>query len=156
MGLIKKSKEKKKNNTWELTDEIIKIKDIIYNIKPEFSSRFNIDDTYVCMRDMGLNNTSIFIKHDDMASFKNNDLIYNKNNNLINVSELKKYVIKKDAYSAIANRSVPPAVNIKLVYECKYMDIELYVEKTFILQQDASLFRDLLNFQSLKDRHNLK
>ena len=155
MRLIKKIKQNKQANIWKLTDEVIKIKDIVHNVTPEFSSRFNVNETYTCMRDMELNNSSIFIKKEDIEKFKDIRLVYDRNNDFVNLSLLKRYVIMKDAYTIIANRSVPAAVNIKLIYYCNIMDINLYIEKTFRLQQDATLFKDLLNFQQLKDKHHL-
>ena len=155
MRLIKKIKQNKQANIWKLTDEVIKIKDIVHNVTPEFSSRFNVNETYTCMRDMELNNSSIFIKKEDVEKFKDIRLVYDRNNDFVNLSLLKRYVIMKDAYTIIANRSVPAAVNIKLIYYCNIMDINLYIEKTFRLQQDATLFKDLLNFQQLKDKHHL-
>ena len=154
--LIKKCKRNKQANIWKLTDEVIKIIDIVPNVIPEFSSRFNINEKYTCMRDMELNNSSIYIKEEDIEKFKSIRLVYDRDNDFINLSLLKKYVIMKDAYCVVANKSVPAAVNIKLVYYCNIMDINLYIEKSFMLQQDATMFKDLLNFQSLKDKHNLK
>ena len=154
--LIKKYKRNKQANIWKLTDEVIKIIDIVPNVIPEFSSRFNINEKYTCMRDMELNNSSIYIKEEDIEKFKSIRLVYDRDNDFINLSLLKKYVIMKDAYCVVANKSVPAAVNIKLVYYCNIMDINLYIEKSFMLQQDATMFKDLLNFQGLKDKHNLK
>lgn len=157
MEFIKRHMHKNKlANIWKLTDEVIQIKDTVNDIIPEFSSRFNINEKYTCMRDLELNNSGIYIKENDIEKFKDIKLVYDKENDYVNLSILKKYVIMKDAYTVIANRSVPPAVNIKLVYYCNIMNINLYIEKSFILLHDATMFKDLLNFQSLKDKHNLK
>lgn len=161
MGFIRKRIHKRIHrnrlaNIWKLTDEVIKIKDVVHDITPEFSSRFDINEKYTCMRDLELNNSSIYIKEKDIEKFKDIKLIYDREQDYINLSLLKKYIIMKDAYAVVANKSVPAGVNIKLVYYCNIMDINLYIEKTFILLQDATLFKDLLNFQSIKDRHKLK
>jgi hypothetical protein len=158
--LIKHIKDRHKRNMhaniWKLTDEVIKIKDVVPNITPEFSSRYIIEDSFVCMRDLELNNTCIYIKEEDVEKFKEIKLVYDYQQDLVNLTILKKYIISKDAYSVVANRSVPAAVNIKLVYYCNIMNINLYIEKTFRLQQDATLFKNLLNFENLKFKHNLK
>ena len=127
MGFIRKRIRKRIHrnrlaNIWKLTDEVIQIKDIVDDITPEFSSRFNINEKFTCMRDLELNNSSIYIKKNDVEKFKDIKLVYDREQDYVNLSILKKYVITKDAYAMVANKSVPPAVNIKLVYYCNIMD----------------------------------
>lgn len=158
MKFIKMIRQKKHklSNIWKLTDNVIKIVDIVPNQKPEFSSRFNINDTYCCMRDMNLVNTNVYVKEEDLEKFKDMKLVYDKERDLINISILKRYVIKKDAYSIVANRTVPAAVNIKYVWYVNIMDLNLFIETVYRLQPDAQLFKELLNFQNLIDKHHLK
>ncbi len=158
LWLANKIKQKRRSNIWKLTDQIIQIKDINDDIIPDFSSRFNITGTFTCMRDMELNTSSIFVKKEDIEKFKNIKMIYDKEKDLVNLSILKKYVIRKDAYCLIANKVVPQAVNIKMVYYCNIMNINLYIQTTYRLQQDATLFKELLSFQDFKDNRliNLK
>lgn len=151
--LIKKIRQNKKSNIWNLTDTIIKIKDIVEDQLPEFSSKFDISESFTCLRDM--NNTNIYIKPEDLDKFKDIRLIYDINSDFVNLSILKRYTISGEAYSVIANRAVPPAVNIKFVWYCNIMDINLYIETVYRLPQRTRLFKDLLNFQGLKDIHNL-
>lgn len=153
---ISKVKQHKMSNIWKLTDNVIQIKDITENVKPDFSPRFNIDGTFTCMRDMELNTTAIYIRAEDVEKFKNIKIIYDKERDFVNITLLKKYVLMKDAYAMVANRVVPQAVNIKLIYYCNIMDVNLYIQTTFRLEQDATLYKDLLNFQGLKDKHNLR
>jgi hypothetical protein len=153
---ISKVKQHKMSNIWKLTDNVIQIKDITENVKPDFSPRFNIDGTFTCMRDMELNTTAIYIRPEDVEKFKNIKIIYDKERDFVNITLLKKYVLMKDAYALVANRVVPQAVNIKLIYYCNIMDVNLYIQTTFRLEQDATLYKDLLNFQGLKDKHNLR
>ena len=153
---ISKVKQHKMSNIWKLTDNVIQIKDITENVKPDFSPRFNIDGTFTCMRDMELNTTAIYIRPEDIEKFKNIKIIYDKERDFVNITLLKKYVLMKDAYALVANRVVPQAVNIKLIYYCNIMDVNLYIQTTFRLEQDATLYKDLLNFQGLKDKHNLR
>lgn len=153
---ISKVKQHKMSNIWKLTDNVIQIKDITENVKPDFSPRFNIDGTFTCMRDMELNTTAIYIRAEDVEKFKNIKIIYDKERDFVNITLLKKYILMKDAYAMVANRVVPQAVNIKLIYYCNIMDVNLYIQTTFRLEQDATLYKDLLNFQGLKDKHNLK
>ena len=111
-----------------------------------------------CMRDMELNTTSIFIKSKDVKKFKNIRMIYDKEKDLVNLTLLKKYVLKKDAYCSVANKVVPQAVNIKLLYYINIMDINLYVQTVFRLQQDATLFKELLDMKNSEENFifNLK
>ena len=69
---------------------------------------------------------------------------------------LLKYSIKDNCYSVIANKAVPAGVNIKFVYKCSIQSIIVYVEKVFVLKQSDKLFKDLINFQNLLDKHELK
>ena len=150
-----KIRQKKKSNIWNLTDEIIQIKDVVEDVIPEFSSRFKVNGTYTCMRDMELNTSCIYIKQEDVEKFKDIKMIYDREKDYVNLSLLKNYILYKDAYCIVANKTVPQAVNIKLLYYCNIMDINLYVQKTFRLQQDATLFKELLNVENLKFKHNL-
>lgn len=145
----------RKSNIWKLTDDVIKIKDIVDNQVPDFSSKFKLSGTMTCMRDM--NKTNIYIFKGDIEKFKQIKLVYDNDNDFVNISILKNnYTIKKEVYSLVANKTVPAAVNIKFVWYCNIMDVNLFIETTYMLSQHTSLFKDLLNFQSLKDRHNLK
>ena len=84
-------------------------------------------------------------------------MVYDINSNFVNISILKNnYTIKYDAYSVVANKAVPQAVNIKFVWYCNIMDVNLFIEATYILPQSTNLFRDLLNFENLKKRYELK
>ena len=156
MRLIKKIKQNKKSNIWKLTDEIIQIKDVVENVIPEFPPRFIITGEYTCMRDMELNTSTIYIKEEDVEKFKDIKMVYDREKDYVNLTLLKNYVISKDAFCMVANRAVPQAVNIKYLYYCNIMDINLYVQKTYRLQQDATLFKELLNLENLKSKHNLK
>ena len=55
----------------------------------------------------------------------------------------------------VANKAVPQAVNIKLLYYINILDINLYIQTVFRLQQDATLFKELLNMENLKDNYKL-
>ena len=50
----------RKSNIWKLTDDVIKIKDIVDNQVPDFSSKFKLSGTMTCMRDMNKTNIYIF------------------------------------------------------------------------------------------------
>lgn len=150
----KKKKRNKKSNIWKLTDDIIKINDIVKNQSPEFSSRFNLTNKYTCLRD--LVDTNIYIKEEDLEKFKSMKIIYDNESDLINIDILKQYKLKYDVYSLVANKAVPAAVNIKFVWYCNIMDVNVYIETVYILDQKTNLFKDLLNFQGLKDKHNLR
>lgn len=145
----------KKSNIWKLTDEVIKIKDTVDNQLPDFSSKFKLSEPMTCLRDM--NFTNIYIKKEDIEKLKQIKLIYDIDNDFMNISILRNnYTIKEEVYSLVANKVVPSAVNIKFIWYCNIMDINLFVEKTYMLSQHTSLFKDLLNFQLLKNKHNLK
>ena len=151
MRLIKKIRQNKKSNMWKITDTIIKINDVVEDQIPEFSSIFNIKEPYTCLRDMS--DTNIYLKQEDLEKFKDIRLVYDINNNLVNLSILKRYTINGEAYSIVSNRVVPPEVNIKFIYYCNIMDINLYIETVYILPQQTKLFKNLLDFENLKIGH---
>jgi UDP-N-acetylmuramate-alanine ligase len=145
----------KKSNIWNLTDDVIKIKDIVNNQTPEFSSRFKLTRSLTCMRDM--KNTNIYILKEDVEKFKQIKMVYDINSDFVNISILKNnYAIKYDVYSVVANKAVPQAVNIKFVWYCNIMNVNLFIETVYILPQSTNLFKDLLNFENLKRRYELK
>lgn len=153
---INKIKPKRLTNIWKLTDQIIEIKDVTDYAIPDFSSRYkDVDGVFTCMRDMELNTTSIYIKEEDVEKFKNIKMIYDKDRNFVNLSILKRFIISKDAYCVIANKVVPPAVNIKMIYYCNIMDVNLYIQTTYRLQQDATLFKELLELENFKTNRGI-
>lgn len=153
---INKIKLKRLTNIWKLTDQVIGIKDITEHAIPDFSSRYkDIDGEFTCMRDMELNTTSIYIRAEDVEKFKDIKMIYDKDRDFVNLSILKKFIISKDAYCVIANRVVPPAVNIKMIYYCNIMDVNLYIQTTYRLQPDATLFNELLELKNFKTNRGL-
>lgn len=153
---INKIKPKRLTNIWKITDQIISIKDVTDYAIPDFPSKYkNIDGDYTCMRDMELNTTSIYIKSEDIDKFKDIKMVYDKDRDLVNLSILKKFVISKDAYCVIANKVVPPAVNIKMIYYCNIMDVNLYIQTTYRLQQDATLFKELLELENFKTNRGI-
>lgn len=154
MRLIKKIKQNKKSNIWKLTDTVIKINDVVEDQIPEFSSKFNINESFTCLRDM--TDTNIYIKPEDLDKFKDIRLVYDANNDFVNLTILKRYTLDGEAYSIIANKVVPPEVNIKFVWYCNIMDINLYIETIYILPQQTMLFNELLNLQTSKDNYKLK
>ena len=149
-----KRRKNKKSDCWKLTDNVISILDEIHNIKPEFSSKFGIKDkTYTCFRNMqGIN---IYVLEGTLDKLKSISLVYDKDSNLINISQLEQYIILKKVYSVVSNKVVPPGVNIKIIYCCNITDINIFIEKVIILEQYEELFKDLLNFESLKDKYEL-
>ena len=153
MRLFKKIKQNKKSNIWKLTDTVIKINDIVEDQIPEFSSRFGIKESYTCLRDMS--DTNLYIKHENLDKLKSIRLVYDNNNDLVNLTILKRYTVKGLAYSLIANRAVPPAVNIKFVWYCNIMNINLFIETTYILPQQTELFNDLLGLKKLKNEYKI-
>ena len=150
----KKNKKNKKTNIWNLTDDVIQIKDVIEKQYPEFSSNFDLHDAYTCLRDK--KNTNIYISPSDLEKLQSISLIYDPEFDYVNVDMLLKYSIKDNCYSVIANKAVPAGVNIKFVYKCSIQSIIVYVEKVFVLKQSDKLFKDLINFQNLLDKHELK
>jgi len=143
----------RRSNCWNLTDDVIKIKDQIHNVTPDFASRFGLTKTYTCLRDM--NGTNIYILEGNLEKLKSIELIYDINSNLINTTMLRENTILYKVYSNVYNKAVPPAVNIKFVWCCSMLDINIFMERTFVLEQNNELFKDLLNFQTLKDKYKL-
>lgn len=149
---MKLRRKKSKSDCWSITDQIISIKDITHNIHPEFSSKFSIaNKTYTCLRNM--NGINVYILEGNYDKLRKIKLIYDETSDLINLSILKQYTILEKVYPMIANKVVPPAVNIKFVYCCNIMNINIFIEEVFILDQNTELFKELLIYKSTIDKY---
>jgi len=139
---VKLRRKKSKSDCWSITDQIISIKDITHNIHPEFSSKFR-----------NMNGINVYILEGNYDKLRKIKLIYDETSDLINLSILKQYTILEKVYPMIANKVVPPAVNIKFVYCCNIMNINIFIEEVFILDQNTELFKELLIYKSTIDKY---
>lgn len=145
---------KKRYKKWKYTDVIIKIQDIVHNQVPEFRKRMHVNgnEKYVCIRDM--ENICIYIKENQFEEFEKLDFIYDKKNELINVSNILKLKIISDRYPQVANHTSPPSVSIRECVLCSYNGINIYVSRAIILKLEDELFEDLINLQVMKEKYN--
>jgi hypothetical protein len=141
-------------NNLKDTNIIIKINDIAYNQIPNLNNDIVYKDDYMCLRD--LDTVYIYIKEEDFKKLINIESIYDKNNKTINLSELLKYQIDIDCKAIVANNVVPKSVIIKQILTCKIEGINnIFIIRKVEVNESSELFKDLVNIQTLKEKHRL-
>lgn len=147
-------KRKKKDINWLLTDNVIKIEDIVYNQHPDFCDKLGIDKSkkFVCMRNY--KGQRVYINESDFDKFSNMDDIYYKN--MINLTNLYKYQVISTIYANISNMCIPQQVSLNNFKSCRIDDIDVYITSSEELTRADSLFNDLITLKNMKDQHHIK
>lgn len=142
---------KKTKANWEITDTIVKIEDIVKNQYPDFieGNKF----PYICLR--SYNMTCLYVREDQFDTFRNMDFYYEREQ-LINITQMLRYVVKEDCYSQVLNKSMPIEVRIKQVETCSANKILFYITRVIELKDTTKLFIDLTNYQIMKDKTGMK
>lgn len=147
-----------KHEEWKVTDHIIEIKDVMYNIK--ISSDDKVDDEeineeeYVCIRNYA--DTLIYIPQSKYSKFRDLLYIYNNEMKLINVSNITRHKIYTNAISIVANRITPPVVKIKNTMKCDIEGIHVIVVRIMNLNQEEELYKALISYELLKEKYRLE
>lgn len=145
----KRNKDKEEVSLWKITDTILNIEDIVY----ELSSEIDDMENFVCLR--CINYTCIYVPKDKIDNFLSSYSIYDKDKSIINISELMKYKLESNISANVLNKTVPQSVSIKEITICKLFNYIIYIEKLSILNESDDLFKDLINLQMIKDKYNL-
>ena len=147
-----------KHEDWKVTDHIIEIKDVMYNIK--ISADDKVDDEeineeeYVCIRNYA--DTLIYIPQKQFMDFKDKLEIYNAEMKLINVTNITRHKIYANAISIVANRITPPVVKIKNTMKCDIDGIHVIVVRIMNLSQEEELYKALISYELLKEKYRLE
>lgn len=149
LNMFNQRKEK-----WDITDTIIKIESIVKDqILPDFDNIQGCNEKMICIRNF--KHACIYIKEQDYDKFLEQSYFCDKERKLVNITRLVEYSILEDCISKVANKAVPPQVDIKEIKVCKYKDLTIYVVRIIILKPSDHLFKSLINLQFLKDKYNL-
>lgn len=140
---------------WNITDYIIEVNNIIHNVPSPINDSISIEsrltrsDRYLCLTNQ--DHFCIFIKETDAENilFNNND-IYDKKFNVINVSYLRRYRITKIVIGDVYNKTTPSTVKIKFIETIMYNNFVIYLVYYVDLDQMDPLYNDLLNYNTIK------
>ena len=140
-------------NSWELTDVIISIFDIVEDVVPEFITRDNSQSTksYTCMRD--LRNTCIYVDDKELVKILENPDFYDKEKRLVNISRMSRYKVSSNCYPFVVKDTSPAFVSLKQVIKCRYGGAYFYILRQIELDNSDELFRDLINIKNMKDTY---
>lgn len=145
----KRNKVKENVSSWKLTDTILNIEDIVYELSLEIDDMEN----FVCLRCSDF--TCIYVPKDKIDNFLSSYSIYDKDKSIVNISELKKYKLESNVSANVSNKTVPQSVSIKEIIICKLYNYIVYIEKLSMLDGSDDLFKDLINLQMIKEKYNL-
>ena len=153
--LIKLLQKKQiKNYSWHLQDTIVEVKDIVPNQHLDIELEYDLKNkTFSCIRDY--HGTAIYVKSELLERFKNIQSVYNKELNMINLSKLREHHVSGNCFAQVANKTVPYSVSIKEIRHCRVHNIDVYMMRIINLYQTDDLFKDLINYQNIKDKHGL-
>lgn len=146
-----------KHENWKVTDHIIEIKDVMYNIK--ISSEDKVEDVelsseeYVCVRNYA--DTLIYIPQNKYSEFKDLNHIYNATLRLVNVTNITRHKIYANAISIVANKITPAVVKIKNTMKCDINGIHVIVVRIMNLNQEEELYKALISYELLKEKYKL-
>lgn len=149
---IKHLLRQKREDKWEITDTIIKAEDIIFGQSLNFAQGlYTSDDKYVCIRNYHM--SCIYVREEQFDQFKELNFIYSEDKKLINLTRLRKWTRTRNCVAVIANKTVPPEVDIREIELCVIDDIVIYITRIIKLKPKDQLFGDLINLQIMKEKH---
>lgn len=146
-----------KHEEWKITDHIIEVKDVLYNIKIPIENLIDQEDKfeeYVCIRNFA--DTIVYIPQKRFLDFKDLPYIYNDHLKLLNISNLTRHKIRTNAISIIANKITPPVVKIKNTMKCNIEGIHIVVVRVMNLNQQEELYQTLISYELLKEKYRLE
>lgn len=150
---IKSLIKKFQKYNWNVNDIILKIDDEIPNLNPNLGNRIKSKSLCTCIK--SYNGACVYIEDINIDKFKNDYSIYYKEENLINISKIFDHLVDQDVLSVVANNTVPQSVSIKTVKHCNVNGIDIFVVQILELNKSDELYRDLINFQLIKNKYNL-
>lgn len=145
---------KHSNEKWKDTDIIMKIDDELPNQHLDLGDTYKSDKLYTCIRSYNVG-ICLYVPTDKIDKFKKYSDIYNPDTNMIDITSLEKYFVSQNAFSHVSNKITPPSIQIKKVQEYLIGDIIIFVSRVISLKQTDQLFKDILNYETLKEKYHL-
>lgn len=149
-----------KHSTWKLTDFFIEVKNMVTNQISPLSSLFNKDkdeseyisgQEYTCIRNF--EGFSLYVPSNDLNKFLSLDNIYNKEFNLLNMSEVRRYKVSRKVLANVYDRISPPTVKVKIVEGVIIKNISAYLVYTMDLTYNDPLYNELLNYTKIEEKY---
>ncbi len=133
------------NTKWDIKDLCINIEEIT----PLIDSPLNKDNyTYTCFRNRQGYCVYVPTKYQEKF-FENND-IYNKDYNLINISELRRHKVKRSIKTDVYTNVSPAIVKVKYIETVDIHNIKIYLVYSTDLDYEDDAYKDLVNYNRIK------
>lgn len=143
-----------KDHEWNITDRIVKVEDILLNSNPPVSDKHADILEYACLRNY--DNICIYIPEDKVEFIKGKRNLYDKDLEVINITNLLKYKSKDFCSAYIMNNVTPAVVKIRHTTLCEIEGVQVYLCRISNLYQDQELYKDLLTYKIMTDEYKLR
>lgn len=145
---IKKYKLYSRTN-WKVTDYLLNLSEVTDNQ----SNPIDKDDKtiYTCIRNR--EGYALYIPTSYINSFYKLNLFYSSEFNYINLTELKRYRIKRNYTSNVYSKVTPPTVKLKFIDYIEISKNNIYIIYTTDLNYDDDLYNDLINYSKIESRY---
>lgn len=135
---------------WKLGDNLLEIKE-----RTEDQSN-PVDETsdtkFTCFRNF--EGFCVYVRSDQVNDLLRMNSLYSKELNIMNLTEITKYLVGRNAKGEVYDKINPPTVKVKFIGTIKINDIEIYTVYTVDLEQSFDLYNDLINYSRLEGKYN--
>ena len=143
-----------KDHEWNITDRIVKVEDIMPNSTPPINDETTSVIEYACLRNY--DNICIYIPEDKVEKIKSIRRIYDKDLQVINITNLMKFKTKDYCSAYVMDKVTPAVVKIRHTTVCDVDDVQIYLCMISNLYQDQELYKDLLTYKILNDSYRMR
>ena len=143
-----------KDHEWNITDRIVKVEDIMLNSNPPVEEKATKALEYACLRNY--DNICIYIPEDKVDFIKGLRDLYDKDLEVINITNLLKYKTKDFCSAYVMNKVTPAVVKIRHTTLCDIKGVQIFVCRISNLYQDQELYKDLLTYKIMTDEYKLR
>lgn len=134
---------------WSLQSLVTEVKDKVANQPSPFDDED--DEIYTCLRNR--EGFCLYIPQDKVSIVLSNPDISYDRFNLINVTALRKYSVKRNIIGEVYNKTNPPIARIKVAEDIKIKDIRLCLIYSMNLSVNDELYADLVNYHQINDNY---
>lgn len=135
---------------WNIGDTLLEVKEKDEDQEDPLDSKS--EDKYTCFRN--INGYCIYLKSNQVDEFLKMNSIYSKELNIINVSEIRKYIVYRNARGEVYDKINPHEVKVKFIGTFKIDNVEGYLVNTVDLDSSYDLYRDLVNYNKIERKYN--
>ena len=129
---------------WNIGDFFITVDEKFEKQKSPIDENSNI--LYTCYR----NREGYCIYEPDRSNFLDIKEFYNKEYNIINLSSIRRYKIKRYIKTDVYTNTTPAVVKVKYVELIQYNGIKYYAVYITDLDYEDEAYKDLINYSKIK------